>query len=63
MDEAIHRQYGSLPNMVYVINKAGNIAYKATWTVAEKLDRVLAELTGKELVLAETAVAVGEHHR
>ena len=45
MDEAVHRQYGSLPNMVYVIDKAGKIAYKTTWTVAEEIDSVLAELT------------------
>lgn len=49
MEEAVHRQYGSLPNMVYVIDKAGNIAYKATWTVAEEIDVVLAELTADEL--------------
>jgi len=48
MDEAVHRQYGSLPNMVYVIDKAGKIAYKATWTLAEELDQILAELTGGE---------------
>ena len=58
MDEAVHRQYGSAPNMVYVINKAGNIAYKATWTVSEELDGVLAELTGEKLVLAaSTSIA------
>jgi Iodothyronine deiodinase len=48
MDEAVHRQYGSLPNMVYVIDKTGKIAYKATWTLAEELDQILAELTGDE---------------
>ena len=32
--------------MIYVvIDKAGNIAYKATWTVAEEVDQVLGELT------------------
>ncbi len=48
MDEGVHRQYGSLPNMIYVIDKAGNIAYKATWTVAEEVDQVLEELTADE---------------
>lgn len=48
MDEAVHRQYGGLPNMVYVIDKAGTIAYKATWTVAEELDAVLMELTAND---------------
>lgn len=45
MDEAVHRRYGGLPNMVYVVDKAGDVAYKATWTQAEEIDRVLAELT------------------
>lgn len=45
MDETVHRRYGSLPNMVHVIDKDGNIAYKATWTMANEIDRVLAELT------------------
>ena len=57
MDEAVHRQYGSLPNMLYVIDKAGNIAYKSTWTVAEELDTVLTELTDHELVLSATGTA------
>ncbi len=48
MDEAVHRRYGSLPNMVYVIDKAGTIAYKATWTLADEIDGVLAELTAGE---------------
>lgn len=52
MDEAVHQQYGGLPNMVYVIDKAGDIAYKATWTRAEEIDRVLAELTADEPALA-----------
>ncbi len=56
MDEAVHRQYGSLPNMVYVIDKAGNIAYKATWTLAEEIDWVLAELTADEPGLAPARV-------
>ena len=45
VDEAVHRRYGSLPNMVYVVDKAGTVAYKATWTQAGEIDRVLAELT------------------
>lgn len=56
MDVAAHRQYGSLPNMVSVIDKAGNIAYKDTLTMAEKSDTVMAELTDEKLVLPETAV-------
>lgn len=46
MDEAVHRAFGSLPNMVYVISKQGRIVYKATWTRAWRLSEVLAQLTG-----------------
>lgn len=54
MDEAVHQRYGGLPNMVYVLDKAGDIAYKATWTRAEEIDRVLAELTADEPAPAPT---------
>ena len=37
--------YGSLPNMVYVINRDGTIAYKATWAMADKIDPVLGAMT------------------
>jgi len=29
-----HRAYGGLPNMTWVIERGGTIAYKASWTVA-----------------------------
>ncbi len=44
MDDAVWKQYGSLPNMVYVIDRDGTVAYHATWTMPEKLDVVLAGL-------------------
>lgn len=34
------------PNMAYVIDRAGKVAYHATWTMSDKIDRVLAELAG-----------------
>ena len=45
MDDAVWTQYGSLPNMVYVIDRDGTVAYHATWTRAEKLDAVLERLS------------------
>ena len=33
----IHREYGLLPNMIYVINRQGIIVYKSDWTDAEEL--------------------------
>lgn len=45
MDETVHREFGRLPNMVYVIDKDGRIVYKSTWTQAKRLGQVLTALT------------------
>jgi len=45
MDEAVHRALGNLPNLAYVVDKQGRVAYKATWTNAEHIDELLSELT------------------
>ncbi len=42
----IHESYGSLPNMVYVIDSRGKVAYRSTWTkhaqVREAVERLVA---------------------
>jgi peroxiredoxin len=45
MTEEIHRGYGGLPNMTYIIGKDGKIAYKELWTDPEKLELILQDLT------------------
>jgi peroxiredoxin len=40
----IHKKYGMLPNMVYIINKEGRIVYKASWTDAREVEGVLENL-------------------
>src|SRR6266536_3275293 len=30
-----HRQYGTLPNMSYIVNRVGKIVFRADWTQAE----------------------------
>jgi hypothetical protein len=45
MNDEVSERFGSLPNMVYVIDRQGAIAYSATWTMAEKIDHVLSVLT------------------
>ena len=44
MADETSKEYGSLPNMVYVIDRDGTIAYKATWTLSEKIDQVLSQM-------------------
>jgi len=41
---AVHRTYGTMPNMIYIIDKNGKIAYKAMWTDHEEISCVLANI-------------------
>ncbi|MBF6590230.1 MAG: hypothetical protein IVW57_06815 [Ktedonobacterales bacterium] len=34
LDGAVHRAYGTLPNMTWIILRGGTLAYKAAWTAA-----------------------------
>ena len=54
LEGTVHRLYGVMPNMVYIIDKAGKIAYKAMWTDHEEIEAVL-----KNLVLADALQAQG----
>jgi len=39
----MHRAYGSLPNMVYVLNPDGEVVYRCDWLSVPELDRVLGQ--------------------
>ncbi len=45
LDGACHRAYGTMPNMIYIVDKGGTIVYKAMWTdhgeIAGVLDNLL----------------------
>ncbi len=43
MDEAAHRRFGRLPNMVYVVDMSGRIVYKSMWTRHQELREFLRE--------------------
>lgn len=47
----VHRVYGLMPNMIWVIGRGGRVAYKANWTSAANveafLERFLAARTGQ----------------
>ncbi len=42
LDGDMHRRYGALPNMVYVIDPAGRVVYRCDWAFPRNIDRVLA---------------------
>jgi len=50
----VHRTYGELPNMIYIINREGLITYKAMWTDHAEIEAVL-----ENLVMADRLAAQG----
>lgn len=50
----VHRAYGEMPNMVYIVDKHGKIVYKAMWTDHVEIESVL-----ENLVMAEAMTARG----
>ncbi len=49
IEGAVHRAYGTLPNMTYILNTGGTILYRASWTdertIRMALDQILFERT------------------
>jgi Iodothyronine deiodinase len=43
LDGDVHRVWGGMPNMSWVVDHAGRVAFKAGWTVAKDLRSVLEE--------------------
>lgn len=41
---SVHRAYGLLPNMIYLIDRDGTVVYKSDWTDAAELDGVCQSL-------------------
>jgi hypothetical protein len=37
----VHRAYGCMPNMIWVIGRGGRVAYKADWTSAANVEAFL----------------------
>jgi hypothetical protein len=44
LDGNVHRAYGSLPNMTWIINRAGTVIYKANWTDARSIRLAVEQL-------------------
>lgn len=54
LEGTMHRAYGEMPNMAYIIGKDGRIFYKAMWTNHDEIEDVL-----KGLVAFDAASATG----
>ena len=44
IDGACHRFFGSMPNMTWIISRAGIAVYKSDWTDSESLRRTIRDL-------------------
>lgn len=44
LEGTVHRAYGTMPNMVYIVDKGGRVAYKAMWTDHTEIAGVLENL-------------------
>ena len=54
LEGTVHRAFGLMPNMVYIVDKGGKVAYKAMWTDHGEIEAVL-----ENLVLADELEARG----
>jgi len=52
LDGGLHRAYGSLPNMSFVVGQGGLIVYKSSWTDASHLDLVARRMVAEAEPLA-----------
>jgi peroxiredoxin len=43
LEGPMHQSYGSLPNMVYVVDPEGQVIYRCDWSFANRIDAVLAD--------------------
>ena len=48
LDGTMHRAYGMLPNMIYILDREGRVVYKAMWTDHDDLATTLANLVWAE---------------
>ncbi|MCH8311085.1 MAG: hypothetical protein IIB17_11410 [Chloroflexi bacterium] len=59
LDGAVHRQWGGLPNMTWVIDHTGRVAYKAGWTVESDIRESLEDVVRVREIKRELAESGG----
>jgi hypothetical protein len=47
-DGTMHRAYGTLPNMIYILDREGRVVYKAMWTDHADVAATLANIVWAE---------------
>jgi len=50
LDGTAHRAYGGLPNVVYVLDAAGRVAFRGDWNTPRVIDQVLTRLRAGDTV-------------
>lgn len=60
LDGATHEAYGPLPNSVYLIDRAGHVAFRALWAGQERLLRGKIEELLKRTTAGEQSVNLGQ---
>ena len=48
LEGTVHRAYGALPNMAWIVDSRGRIAYKANWTDARSIEAALGQVMWEE---------------
>lgn len=48
MSQEQHVRLGNLPNMAYVVDRQGRVAYTNTWQLTEDIDATLARLVSED---------------
>jgi hypothetical protein len=59
IDYPIHVTYGGLPNMVYVIDSRGKVAFRSSWTKHEQVRPVVERLVSYDEAQARGQITMG----
>ena len=55
LDESVVHAFGRMPNMTFIVDKEGRIAYKSDWMEAERVEELLDELLAEQKTEAATS--------